>query len=150
MSNATQSRSETFNRMAKAKRLAEVLDWTTADARIATESEWHQARLFAHVSAPSAETRAAVTALMDVAAGATQRRLEEASGSEHIAYRTARKAAIIAMSFEAAGLDDLNEATEEQWEIANKISARLTGVTSTKTLNRVSDSVRDAVAALLA
>lgn len=147
MTTATAIRSQTFNRVTKARKLAEVLDWTLGDARVATDNEWFHALKWAHVNTPSAATKAAVVALMDVAAGRLQERLTNVSGDEHKAYLTARKAAVMVTAFEAAGLAADAEPTQEQWDLANRISAALTGV---KKVAPVSDPVRDAVAALRA
>lgn len=146
MSTATATRSETFNRTVKAKAIAEVLDWTLTDARIATENEWVHGAKFAHVPAPSLATRAAATALMDVQQG-RYRESATGAGPERIAYNTVRRAALIAEAFATAGLEAGQNPTEEQWDIAGRLASVTAGVRPNPD---VSQSVRDAVQALRA
>lgn len=124
MSTIAKTRNEAANRAVKAARIAEVMFWNTGDARTASAVEWIASARFAWVPEPSPATRAAVTALIDVAAGRPSERYH-GSGAEVTAYNVTRKAALIAVAFESVGADE--EPTDEQWTLGNQIAAAHVG-----------------------
>lgn len=151
MSTATLAppRSETYRRAALAKRLSEVLAWHMDDARVAEDYDWISALPFAYFPGVTGnnltpEVKASVMALMDVADKRYRVNQKDAPGREKVAYFVARKAMLIVLAFKAANLPDGVEPTDEQWELANQISAKMAGVRPTN----LSPTIREAVAAL--
>lgn len=117
----------TFHRARRAERFATAFGgffWDGDPGRI-TDDDWFSAADALGVLMPSAETRAATMAILDVERGYLERKPPTQDRDALRAYYTLRKAARIAQHFINAGVTDTREATPLMWREA-RIKAGLT------------------------
>lgn len=134
----------TFHRARRAERFATAFGafFWNGDSREITDDQWFDAADALEALMPSAETRAATMALLDVERGHLALKAPEGDRDTARSYYTLRKAARLAQQFTDAGVLDIHEVTSSMWREA-RINAGLS------TNEAPSDITRAAVAGII-
>lgn len=113
---------EAFHRARKAEHIAKALRAVgITDARLLTDEAWFDAAEIAGRRMPSTETRAVVTAILDVEAGLLDERAQGSKDSQ-IAYYQARKAARLATVLREADADSIDTLSAWQWRAVRQLA----------------------------
>lgn len=140
----TQLEETTYHRARRAERFATAFGafFWSGDSREIADEAWFDAADALGVLMPSAETRAATMALLDVEQGLLDLTPPEGDRDTIRGYYTLRKAARIAQQFTNAGVTSVQEVTPVMWREA-RIKAGLTSKEAP------SDITRAAVAGII-